>query len=332
MMLLRLIQKNSVRRFFWIFLQIVLIVCIFGFLFWKAAAATDAGGRNILAVFWEQPKRWHLLAAAFAAQFLAVSLTLIRWRWLTRTLGLECSYKDAFRIGFLGAMLNLMPLGIVGGDAVKAVMITQKNSGYKSQSVAGVFLDRFIGLLGMFLCGTVLILLTGFHLRHEMAAETLTRIVFFLTACSVTGSAVVFLPFFAKGHFERRIEKIPFAGGPCSKLTRSLLLYRHHKRCLLQSCLVSVGVHLLLGLSLYWLAAGLFPVVPGLTEHEMLYCAANLTSMIPLAAGPFEFVLAHQLYPLFGTGIGAGLVIALAYRLTTILVAVAGAVAAKILF
>jgi hypothetical protein len=83
---------------------------------------------------------------------------------------------------------------------------------------------------------------------------------------------------------------------------------------------------------LYWLAAGLFPVVPGLTEHEMLYCAANLTSMIPLAAGPFEFVLAHQLDPLFGTGIGAGLVIALAYRLTTILVAVAGAVAAKILF
>ncbi|MCL2709312.1 MAG: flippase-like domain-containing protein [Planctomycetaceae bacterium] len=313
------------KRFLWIFLQFVLIAGIFGFLFWSAATATDDDGKNIFAILWEQPKRWHFLAAALFAQLVAVVITFIRWRWLVRTLGLECSHREAFRFGFLSFMLNLAPLGIVGGDAVKAVLIAQRNPDYKAQAVASVFIDRFVGLLVMFICGTVFVCWTGFALRTEILAKTFTHLVFVFTAVSLIGTGIVFLPFFAKGHFERLIEKIPLAGGLASKLISALLLYRNHKRCLLQSGIITIFVHIFFGLSIYWIASGLFQPVPDVANHIMLHNVANLTSMIPLAAGPYEWVL-EKLYRLFGMSIGMGFVVALMYRLTMIAIAGLGMV------
>jgi len=316
------------KRFLYIFFQFLLIAGIFGFLFWNAATAVDAEGKNVFTVLYEQPKRWHFLALAFFCQLFGVSLTIIRWRWLVRTLGLACSRREAFRFGFLGLMLNLAPLGIVGGDAAKAVMIAGRNPEYKTQAVASVIIDRFIGLLVMFICGTLLICWTGFFMRPGITAQTSTHLVFAFTAAGLLGTGIVFLPFFAKGHCERLIEKIPLCGKLGSKLTSALLLYRHHKRCLLQSGLITILVHTSFGLSLYWIAIALFPpvrglplpVVPGLMDHLTLHNVANVTSMIPLSAGPYEFFL-EQLYQLFAMSVGMGLIVALMFRLTTICVA-----------
>ena len=311
------------NRLLKIFLQSVLIGSIFGFLFWNAAHATDAEGKNIFNVLYEQPKRWHFLVAAFLVQLFAVALTFIRWRWLLRTLGLNCSRRDAFRLGFLGLMLNLAPLGIVGGDAVKAVMIARKNPDYKAQAVASVIIDRFLGLLVMFICGTILIYYTGFDSRPELTAQFFTNLVVALTAAGLLGTGIVFLPFFAQGHLERLIEKIPLCGNVGSKLVRSLLLYRNRKRCLLQCSLITIAVHLSFGLSLYWVAIALFSPVPDMADHMMLHNVANVMSMIPLAAGPYEWAL-EQLYQLYGTSVGTGLIVSLMFRFTSIFVAVAG--------
>jgi len=313
------------RRFLWFLFQFVLIAGIFGFLFWSAAAATDDEGKNIFTLLFEQPKRWHFLATAFFAQLVAVAITFIRWRWLVRILGLECSYREAFRFGFLGLMLNLAPLGVVGGDAIKAVLIAQRNPDYKSPAVASVFIDRFIGLLVMFICGTIFVWWTGFAFRTEIIAQTFTHLIVVFTVLSLIGTGIVFHPFFAKGHFERLVEKIPLAGKLVSKLIQALLLYRNHKGCLLQCCFVTIFVHTLFGLSLYWIAAGLFLSVPNAANHIMLNCVANLTTMLPLAAGPYEWVL-EQLYQLLAMNVGMGLVVALMYRLTTIVVAIIGMV------
>ena len=308
-----------------IFLQFVLIGGIFGFLFWNAAAATDAEGKNIFHILYEQPKRWHFLVAAFFLQIFAVFITFIRWRWLLQTLGLHCSRREAIHFGFLGLMLNLAPLGIVGGDTVKAVLIAQKNPDRKLQAVASVIIDRFIGLLVMFICGALLLCYTGFAARPDIIAKFFTNLVFTCTAASLLGTGIVFLPFFAKGHFERLVEKIPLCGELGSKLIRSLLLYRNHKRCLLQCCLITILVHLSFGLSLYWIAAALFSPVPSGIDHMMLHNVTNVTSMIPLAAGPYEWVL-EQLYQLYGMSVGMGLIVSLMFRFTSIFVAVAGIV------
>ena len=50
-------------------------------------------------------------------------LTFIRWYYLVRALDLPFTLREALRLGFLGYLFNLMPMGIVGGDLLKAVML-----------------------------------------------------------------------------------------------------------------------------------------------------------------------------------------------------------------
>lgn len=310
------------RKSFLFLIKLAIILGIFVFLF-RDAYRNDAFG-----VLSEQPKRWHLILAAFFLQCFAVSVTMLRWRLLARSLHLTVSLREAFRFGFLGLMLNLAPMGIVGGDAVKAYLLAKRNPGARTMAVASVIVDRIVGLLVMFLIGTILITVTGFAFREEIWAKSISRIVYILTATGFSGVGIVLLPFFAKGHVERLLAKIPLCGPVLSRLTKSLLLYRHQKSALLSAFLMTFLVHLPFGVALYLVARGLFSAVPGLLDHIMLYSVVNLTAMIPIAAGPFEFVL-DKLYPLFQVdgvpmGIGIGLVVALGHRVVSILVAAIG--------
>ena len=324
-------MSPAVKKILLFFLKSGLIAGIFGFLIWKAVHTTDAEGKNVFQTLWEQPKRFDLIFAAFGMQLFAASNTFLRWRMLVRTLDLSFPLKDAYRLGFLGLMLNLAPMGIVGGDAVKAYLLAQKNPEYQSQAVASVIVDRIVGLLVMFLCGTIFVLATGFAFRPEVLARTFSQLVFGFTLVGYAGVGMMFLPFFAKGHLERLIDRIPLCGPTLGKLTRSLLLYRHHKFCLLKVFVMSFLVHIPFGIALFLMAQGLFGSTPGLIDHILLYNVTNLTAMIPLAAGPFELVL-DQLYPLFrnaqgvSMGVGVGMVVALGHRLVAILVAALGIV------
>ncbi|MCL2005746.1 MAG: flippase-like domain-containing protein [Planctomycetaceae bacterium] len=318
-----------------ILVQVLLIGGIFGFLFWSAFNATDSEGKNVFVILLEQPKRYGFLVAAFWIQFLAVALVIIRWRWLLRTLGLQCSRTEAFRFGFFGMMVNLAPLGIVGGDAAKAILIAQRNPESRSQAVASVFIDRLIGLLTMFLCGTALLYYTGFYARPDIIAQVFTYLVVASAAAGLLGTGIVFLPFFAKGHIERQIAKIPVCGKLLSKFVNALLMYRNHKRCLLQCALLTIPVHFLCGLSLYFTAVAIFPTggegaealtgVPDWIEHAMLHCITNTTTLLPLSAGPYELVF-EQFYQLYGMTVGMGFIVSLMYRFICVCTAIAGMV------
>ena len=109
-----------------------------------------------------------MLAAAWGFCFFATLLTFIRWWFLIRALGIPCRFRDSIRISFWGYLFNLAPLGIVGGDLVKAVMLDHEHRGYRAKAVASVFADRVIGLYVLFLVATVAILLTGYY--WEVAA------------------------------------------------------------------------------------------------------------------------------------------------------------------
>ncbi len=301
-------------------LKILPILGIFAFLFWQAAQ-----NDSFEKLFTLENKHWDFLLLAFFWQIIAVSITIVRWKWLVAVLGMPFTYKDSFRLGFLGLMLNLAPMGIVGGDGIKAYMLALRNPAHRAKALASVVVDRIIGLIGLFFVATFLVCWTGFAFREEALAKGASQLVFWLTGISVVGVGVIFLPFFSQGHFEKLIDGIPVCGKILGKLTRALLLYRNHKICLLGSTFVSLFVHLGNGLSLYCVAKGLMSSVPTVLEHLVVSPIANLTAMIPLAAGPYEIVL-NQLYPLLSTTPqpGIGLFVALGYRIVSILVAAVG--------
>ena len=103
---------------------------------------------------WNEPKQWHLLAAALAVTLVAVTLTIVRWHWLMRAHDLPLRLRDALRLGFLGFLLNFISLGAVGGDLFKAIFAARECHGRRTEAVATVILDRLIELYVVFVLGS----------------------------------------------------------------------------------------------------------------------------------------------------------------------------------
>ena len=128
------------RKTLLFFIKLFIIVAIFTFLITRAvkgSALTDLTWNNV---------HISLLLVGFFFNFLATATTLIRWRLLVLALGGKLSLSDAMRLGFIGFMFNLSPVGIIGGDAIKVYLLAKKNHTSVDDATAGVVIDRVIGL------------------------------------------------------------------------------------------------------------------------------------------------------------------------------------------
>ena len=272
-----------------------------------------------------------LLALGLLLNFVATTITIVRWRTLVQALDAPLSLVDALRYGFLGFAFNLSPLGVVGGDATKIVLVAKKTSISADAAAASVIIDRFIGLYAMFALGLCVAFASGFHANPEPLARFTAQGLVALTLVSTIFLLFVVTP---QSRFRRR-EKIagavPLIGVLLQKATAATLLYRNRKTTLLAAFVVTLVVHACFATSLYCLAAGLYKSVPSLVDHVVLYCSANVGSTIPLSAGPFEYFL-DELYPLFNANAnrefssGYGATVGVAFRLCAVCVAALGVV------
>lgn len=304
-------------------IKIGLAAAIVGFLVWRAWEndAFDELAR--------QSKNWWLLAVALAACASAVLLTMIRWYYLVRALELPFTLKDALRLGFLGYLFNLAPMGIVGGDLLKAVMLTRHHPDRRPEAVATVFVDRIIGLYLLFVVASVAILATRFWDSPDGNIVLMCQATLVLTVIGGLGIAGVLAPDLSKGRTTRMLAGIPYAGPTLEKLAEAVKMYRSKRLVLLASALMSVGVHSLFTAGIFLIASGLYETVPSFRIHFVLSPLSAATGVIPLPMGPFEAVLDY-LYtktPVSG-GVaitpGQGLVVALGYRICTVMIAAVG--------
>ncbi len=332
------IKKWSFRLLKW-----AIILLIFVFLF--AQAFRNDAFTELL----KHEKRWGFLALAVFCNLASVLFTFFRWQLLIRDMGISLSLWETFRLGFVGYLFNLAPAGIVSGDLVKVFMLAHRYPEMKEKGAASVIVDRGIGLYVMFLVAAGAIWWTGFWERPEPIARLSTQIILWLVVVSSVAAVLSLLPGTTRtitgGRFRRRLAGIPAVGDFLVKLVEAFQLYRERPWTLLVSVLLTFPVHIILALAVYCIARGLFAEVPAIMEFQVMHPVANLTSMIPLAAGPYEMVL-DALFPLFfqpmtgldalgpggsgisgiGSGIGFGLIVALGYRLTCVAVAGIGMV------
>ena len=93
---------------------------------------------------WEDRARLSvlLLLASLLVALAGLSVTFVRWYFLVRALDIEFKLKDAFRLGFIGYFSNFLSLGVVGGDAIKAIFISRERPDKKPEAVSSVVLDR----------------------------------------------------------------------------------------------------------------------------------------------------------------------------------------------
>lgn len=283
----------------------------------------------------QEPKDWLLIGGALALAMTAVLVTFSRWYLLVRALGLQFSYQEAVRLGFVGYLFNFT-LSIVGGDAIKAVAIAHRQPGRRTAAVATVVVDRIFGLYGLFVVGAIASLFVDFSSldavdsTQAQAALRVCQTTQVLTIVGAVGFALVLLPGLTTLPLWDALASLPKVGPMLQGVLESIRLYRRQPLLLLSALVMSLGVHSLYALSIYLLSRAFPGPDPSLAANFVVAPISMVAGAAPLPGGlgAFEGAFAFMYQALSGADVVAvqGLVIALAYRAMTLVIAAIGAV------
>lgn len=83
--------------------------------------------------------------------FMGITILIgaLRWRMVMRVQGLDLSFGRVTEISLVAHFFNSFLLGSTGGDLMKAYYAARETKHLKTEAVATVFIDRFLGLLSM---------------------------------------------------------------------------------------------------------------------------------------------------------------------------------------
>lgn len=319
-------QAERLKKISILSLKIGLSVGIIAYLVWRAIQPRE-GGPNVFANLINQPKHWGTLAGAWVLCATATMLTLVRWWYLVRALDLPLRPTNALRIGFLGYLFNLAPMGIVGGDLLKAVMLAREFPEHRAKAVASVAVDRIIGLYMLFVLAAVSIISTGFWDIQVPEIRFICNLTFAATILGGVGIGALMTPGVTEGKLTAALGRIPRLGRAIEDLIEAIRMYRRQPNVLLNAAAMSLGVHSLFATGIYLIASGLPGEVLSLGTHFVVSPLSASTGALPLPMGPFELVLDFLYTRVPGEADiapGQGLVVALAYRLFCILIAMIG--------
>lgn len=290
----------------------------------------DAQRNQTFAKLATQPKDWPLLALAFIICLAAVALTHVRWYFLVRALDLPFTMRDAFRLGFLGYLMNFVSLGSVGGDLFKAVFIAHEQPGKRAEAVATVFIDRVVGLYGLFVVATIAILSTGLLETPVQQIRVICLGTLACTALGALGILALLIPGVTNGRFTRFLSALPRVGPLFERLIGAIRMYRQRMGVLILAGAMSMLVHSMITVGIYLVARGLPGNAPSLGEHFLIVPLSMVAGALPLplnGLGAVEYVI-DFLYTHVQTALpvskGYGLIVSLAYRIITVVIAMVG--------
>ncbi len=273
-------------------------------------------------------KQWEVLALGLMFTLVGVWLGFIRWFLLLKPLQLDFYLRDAMRLGAIGFALNFISLGSVGGDLFKAILIGKEQKERRTQAVATVFADRFLGLFSMLIFASIAILCSPTVICSEdLNVKTLCYGTLACTGCGIVGIlTLLFLPSKILAWFEHIFEELPFVSGPFKQLINVIHLYQKSKGILFSAFGLSLIVDLVFLSSYYFIAKGLPLETPGFISNLFIAPLSNIAGALPISPnglGTLEaaFDYLYQIALATKEVQGNGTLVALAHRVTMILVA-----------
>jgi len=102
------------------------------------------------------------ILALLAIQIFLLLLSAIKWRFILRNT--KVSFKKLLAATLLGYLINnINPLGLVGGEPVKAYVLSKSGKVPTEKSFASVIVDLFLEIIPIFLLSTLAIILIIFY-------------------------------------------------------------------------------------------------------------------------------------------------------------------------
>lgn len=231
---------------------------------------------------WSRSPDWRLFAAALLVYVVALLVTFFRWFTLVKALGLPFRIQDAFRLGFIGNVFNLVIPGAVGGDVIKAAFLCREQE-HKTQAVASMVIDRALGLLGLFALASAI----G-AFEWAGASPYVRRVIAFawvMVVCGVIGLCVLFSPALFRPLLTRLNPQGKLAKG-LSELIAMASAYRDRLGVIAIGLALAMSGHALFVLAFTLANRGLFgSEAPGLASHFVVVPLILFSMAIPMPFG-----------------------------------------------
>ncbi|MEW4562467.1 lysylphosphatidylglycerol synthase transmembrane domain-containing protein [Bremerella sp. JC770] len=101
------------------------------------------------------------LILVYAFTFGALLAPAARWYFLLATQSIHLRFIDVIRITWIGYAASLFLPGAAGGDITRILMVTSKPECGAFRVASTIVMDRMLGLLSLFMLGSVSMLLMG---------------------------------------------------------------------------------------------------------------------------------------------------------------------------
>lgn len=235
-------------------------------------------------------------AVGLSFYVLGLLLAYARWYMLVRAVAMAFRFRDAVRLGLIGAFFNFVIPGAVFGNAVRAGFLCREQPEDKPKAIASVLVDFLAGLAGLFLIAAIVS--TWEYGRLDPRMRRLVPITWVAVGLAGLAMAMVFLrrgegkKAAAARAFRSRWWAIPLAVG------------------------MGIGTHALNVLAFAMVSVAMFGAsVPGLVEHFLIVPMVLFTTAVPLPFGALG-VSEQASAGLFGLmGYPGGAVAMLGFRL-----------------
>ncbi len=277
----------------------------------------------------EQPKDYLLLVTALFIAIAAMVLSFLRWWLLVRCQGIAITVVEACRLSAIGFLLSFVSPGSVGGDLFKAIFLAKRSPGKRFEAVASVVVDRGVGLLGLMLLVTIAF---GYvEPKSNTAGEDITRIGRATMSLAVIGFGIVTVLILGGRPIDRLILSAatwPLVGALIQRVAGPLRMFHRHPVAFGIAVAMSVGVHLLLVVSIFLIACGLYSSPPNIADHFIVVPLAHVVSALPIAPagiGVMEAAMEwlYRVIPATPTT-ASGTLVSLVYEVVKVVIAVIG--------
>jgi hypothetical protein len=263
-------MKQALKKTLLLVFRILISIGLIGWILLKV-------DRRELAESLKNIDLWYL-AAAFLAYLIVNAFCNWRWQILLAARGIRAGYWRLFRYFLNGLFFgNFLPT-TVGGDLARAYLVVD-DCNKKSEALASVLVDRFIGLFGVIITGIVGLILVA---KTGQEVGLLKGMVVGIAA------ALLFVILFLNKSLVKKfrwILKLPLiekAEHHLIDFYHSLYAYRTHKKEVLWAFILSLLVQLFVVFTAYFIALSL-NITISIIPFFLYMPVIGAVSMIPLS-------------------------------------------------